>query len=43
MADIDYKALKKGGFMRQVDAGRFALRLRVGRGANTSRATEKGV
>lgn len=29
MGEIDYKALKKGGFMRQVQKNRFSLRLRV--------------
>ncbi|CUH97014.1 hypothetical protein P22_3140 [Propionispora sp. 2/2-37] len=29
MAKVDYKALKKGGFMRQVQKDRFSLRLRV--------------
>lgn len=29
MAEIDYKALKKGGFMRQIQKGRFSLRIRV--------------
>lgn len=29
MAQVDYKALKKGGFMRQIQKDRFSLRLRV--------------
>jgi len=29
MAKIDYKELKKGGFMRQVQKNRFSLRLRI--------------
>ncbi|MHB8281018.1 MAG: 4Fe-4S binding protein [Candidatus Humimicrobiaceae bacterium] len=29
MAKVDYKALKKGGFMRQVQKDRFSLRLRI--------------
>jgi dissimilatory sulfite reductase (desulfoviridin) alpha/beta subunit len=29
MANIDYSALKKGGFMRQKQKGKFSLRLRV--------------
>jgi dissimilatory sulfite reductase (desulfoviridin) alpha/beta subunit len=29
MAEIDYAALKKGGFMRQVQEGTFSLRLKV--------------
>lgn len=29
MAGVDYKELKKGGFMRQVQKDRFALRLRI--------------
>ena len=28
MAQVDYKALKKGGFMRQIQKDRFSLRLR---------------
>ena len=29
MAQVDYKALKKGGFMRQIQKDRFSLRLRI--------------
>jgi anaerobic sulfite reductase subunit C len=29
MAEVDYKALKKGGFMRQVQKDRFSMRLRI--------------
>ena len=29
MASVDYKELKKGGFMKQVDKDRFSLRLRI--------------
>lgn len=29
MADVDYAALKKGGFMRQKQKGYFSLRLQV--------------
>ncbi|HOM03138.1 MAG TPA: 4Fe-4S binding protein [Acetivibrio sp.] len=29
MANVDYKELKKGGFMKQVDKDRFSLRLRI--------------
>ena len=29
MAQVDYAELKKGGFMRQVQAGHFSLRLRI--------------
>ncbi|NLI91500.1 MAG: 4Fe-4S binding protein [Peptococcaceae bacterium] len=29
MAEVDYKELKKGGFMRQVQKDRFSLRLRI--------------
>lgn len=29
MPEVDYKALKKGGFMRQVQKDRFSLRIRV--------------
>ncbi|MDF2934823.1 MAG: nitrite and sulphite reductase 4Fe-4S region [Paenibacillaceae bacterium] len=32
MAQVDYKELKKGGFMRQVQKDRFSLRLRVAGG-----------
>lgn len=32
MAEVDYGALKKGGFMRQVTKNRFSLRLRVAGG-----------
>lgn len=32
MAEVDYKELKKGGFMRQVTKDRFSLRLRVAGG-----------
>ncbi len=32
MAEVDYKALKKGGFMQQVQKDHFALRLRVAGG-----------
>ena len=33
---IDYSALKKGGFMRQKQKGRFSLRLQVVGGTLTS-------
>lgn len=29
MGDVDYKELKKGGFMRQVQPGSFSMRLRI--------------
>jgi len=29
VANVDYKELKKGGFMKQVDKDRFSLRLRI--------------
>jgi dissimilatory sulfite reductase (desulfoviridin) alpha/beta subunit len=29
MSEVDYKALKKGGFMRQVEKDKFSMRLRV--------------
>jgi len=28
MAKVDYKSLKKGGFMKQVQKDRFSMRLR---------------
>ena len=36
MAEVDYSALKKGGFMRQVQKDRFSMRLRVIGGSLTA-------
>ena len=36
MAEVDYKELKKGGFMRQVQPDQFSLRLRVVAGQITA-------
>lgn len=41
MVQVDYKALKKGGFMRQVQKDRFSLRLRVVGGQINVRQLEK--
>ncbi len=41
MAQVDYKALKKGGFMRQVQKDRFSLRLRVVGGQLEARQIRK--
>jgi dissimilatory sulfite reductase (desulfoviridin) alpha/beta subunit len=41
MAEIDYGALKKGGFMRQVQQGQFSMRLKVVGGQLTSEQVEK--
>jgi dissimilatory sulfite reductase (desulfoviridin) alpha/beta subunit len=35
--DVDYKALKNGGFMRQIQKNRFSLRLKVVGGSLTAR------
>ncbi|MDR2343728.1 MAG: 4Fe-4S binding protein [Spirochaetaceae bacterium] len=39
--DIDYAALKKGGFMRQTQKGKFSMRLKVIGGQLTSKQLEK--
>jgi dissimilatory sulfite reductase (desulfoviridin) alpha/beta subunit len=41
MADVDYGALKKGGFMRQIQKDRFSLRLRVTGGQITVEQLKK--
>ncbi|MDF2925545.1 MAG: nitrite and sulphite reductase 4Fe-4S region [Paenibacillaceae bacterium] len=41
MAQVDYKELKKGGFMRQVQKDRFSLRLRVVGGHMTAEQLKK--
>ncbi|HWQ78063.1 MAG TPA: 4Fe-4S binding protein [Anaerovoracaceae bacterium] len=41
MSEIDYTALKKGGFMRQVQKERFSLRLRVVGGQVTASQIQK--
>jgi dissimilatory sulfite reductase (desulfoviridin) alpha/beta subunit len=41
MADVDYGALKKGGFMRQIQKDRFSLRLRVIGGQITAEQLKK--
>ncbi|HOQ36256.1 MAG TPA: 4Fe-4S binding protein [Acetivibrio sp.] len=41
MANVDYKELKKGGFMKQVDKDRFSLRLRVVGGQIKAQQLEK--
>ena len=39
--NIDYAALKKGGFMRQAQNGKFSMRLKVIGGQLTSKQLEK--
>jgi dissimilatory sulfite reductase (desulfoviridin) alpha/beta subunit len=41
MAEIDYAALKKGGFMRQVQQGKFSMRLKVIGGRLSSEQIQK--
>lgn len=41
MAQVDYKELKKGGFMKQVQQDRFSLRLRVVGGQLTAEKLKK--
>ncbi|MDR3216635.1 MAG: 4Fe-4S binding protein [Clostridiaceae bacterium] len=41
MAEINYAELKKGGFMRQCQAGKFSLRLRVAGGQLTAEKLAK--
>jgi dissimilatory sulfite reductase (desulfoviridin) alpha/beta subunit len=41
MADVDYGALKKGGFMRQIQKDRFSLRLKVAGGQVTAEQLKK--
>jgi dissimilatory sulfite reductase (desulfoviridin) alpha/beta subunit len=41
MATVDYKALKKGGFMKQVQPDQFSMRLRVVGGQITARHLKK--
>lgn len=41
MAGVDYKALKKGGFMKQIQPDRFALRLRMVGGQITGKHLQK--
>ena len=41
MAQVDYKELKKGGFMKQVQQDRFSLRLRVVGGLLTAEKLKK--
>jgi len=41
VANVDYKELKKGGFMKQVDKDRFSLRLRMVGGQITSEQLAK--
>jgi dissimilatory sulfite reductase (desulfoviridin) alpha/beta subunit len=41
MAEIDYSALKKGGFMRQIQQGKFSMRLKVVGGQLTAEQLRK--
>lgn len=41
MSDVDYAALKKGGFMRQIQKNRFSLRLKVIGGQLTAAQVQK--
>ena len=41
MADVDYKALKKAGLMRQVQRNHFSMRLRVIGGQVTGEQLQK--
>jgi dissimilatory sulfite reductase (desulfoviridin) alpha/beta subunit len=41
MAEIDYSALKKGGFMRQIQQGKFSMRLKVVGGQLTAGQVQK--
>jgi dissimilatory sulfite reductase (desulfoviridin) alpha/beta subunit len=41
MAEIDYAALKKGGFMRQIQQGKFSMRLKVVGGQLTAEQIRK--
>jgi dissimilatory sulfite reductase (desulfoviridin) alpha/beta subunit len=41
MAEIDYGALKKGGFMRQIQEGKFSMRLKVVGGQLTAAQVQK--
>jgi dissimilatory sulfite reductase (desulfoviridin) alpha/beta subunit len=41
MAEIDYGALKKGGFMRQIQEGKFSMRLKVVGGQLTAGQVQK--
>lgn len=41
MAEIDYKELKKGGFMRQIQKNKFSLRIRVIGGQITAEQVRK--
>lgn len=41
VAQVDYKALKSGGFMRQIQKNRFSLRLRIAGGQITAQQLQK--